>query len=280
MEVLSPRTEFRGPLPPQRPPRVNNYTRLWTRYPLVGDVPVLLRWQHVAFTVGPAVDGRRSLAIKEEQGGSSSVRGLWERYLATRDERIKRQLVCHYLPLVEFLSVRIGRGVDASLRPDLYSFAAMGLMDAIERFRPDYGVRFETYGSRRIRGAIADGIRSMKWLPRGADRSPGRVIETIVPLDFQTAQTDVGKKLQETLADPLERPTDEEVDIEADHEEVQDALGSLPARERFIVREHYYRRRPLAAIGKDLGVTESRVCQLHRRALRLLESELLERLSA
>jgi RNA polymerase sigma factor FliA len=57
-------------------------------------------------------------------------------------------------------------------------------------------------------------------------------------------------------------------------------LGALPARERFIVLEHYYRRRPLAAIGKDLGVTESRVCQLHRRALRLLESDLLERLSA
>lgn len=217
--------------------------------------------------------------MKEEQGGSS-VRGLWERYLATRDGRIKQQLVCHYLPLVEFLSVRLGRGVDASLRPDLYSFAAMGLMDAIERYRPEFGVRFETYGSRRIRGAIGDGIRSMKWLPRGADHRAGRVIETIVPVDFQTAKSRVGKKLHDTLSDPLEPATDEDVELEADHEEVQEALTSLPARERFVVREHYYRRRPLAAIGKDLGVTESRVCQLHRRALRLLESELLDHLSA
>jgi RNA polymerase sigma factor FliA len=214
------------------------------------------------------------------EGGGSSVRGLWERYLATRDNRAKQQLVCHYLPLVEFLSMRFGRGVDASLRPDLYSFAAMGLMDAIERYRPEIGVRFETYGSRRIRGAIADGIRSMKWLPRGADRRPDRVIEAIVPVDFQTAKTRVGKKLHDTLSDPLEPATDEDVELEAEHEEVQEALTSLPARERFVVREHYYRRRPLAAIGKDLGVTESRVCQLHRRALRLLESELIERLSA
>jgi RNA polymerase sigma factor for flagellar operon FliA len=217
--------------------------------------------------------------MEEEQGGIS-VRALWERYLATRDQRDKQQLVCHYLPLVEFLSVRLGTGVDASVRPDLYSFAAMGLMDAIERYRPDVGVRFETYGSRRIRGAIADGIRSMKWLPRGADRRAGRVIEAIVPIDFQTAKTRVGKKLQETLADPLEPAPTEDVELEADHEEVQDALGKLPTRERFVVREHYYRRRPLAAIGKDLGVTESRVSQLHRRALRLLESELLDRLSA
>jgi RNA polymerase sigma factor FliA len=218
--------------------------------------------------------------MREEQGGPNSVRGLWERYLATKDQRTKQKLVCHYLPLVEFLSVRLGRGVDVSLRPDLYSFAAMGLMDAIERYRPDLGVRFETYGSRRIRGAIADGIRSMKWLPRGADRRPGRVIEAIVPMDFQTAKTSVGKKLHDTLADPLEPAPTEDVELEADHEEVQDALTTLPARERFVVREYYYRRRPLAAIGKDLGVTESRVCQLHRRALRLLESELLERLSA
>jgi RNA polymerase sigma factor for flagellar operon FliA len=242
----------------------------------------LLRWQHgtLALLVLQAM-GRRSPAMKEKQEGSTtSVRGLWERYLATRDQRTKQLLVCHYLPLVEFLSVRLGRGVDASLRPDLYSFAAMGLMDAIERFRPDFGVRFETYGSRRIKGAIADGIRSMKWLPRGADRRPGRVIETIVPMDFQTAQTKVGKKLQETLADPLEPATEEEVELEADHEEVQDALDGLPPRERFVVREHYYRRRPLAAISRDLGVTESRVCQLHRRALRMIESELLERLSA
>jgi RNA polymerase sigma factor FliA len=224
------------------------------------------------------VDGRRSLANKE-QGGAATQR-LWDRYLATRDQRARQQLIHHYLPLVEFLSRHIGRRVDASLRPDLYSFAAMGLMDAIERFEPGYGVRFETYGSRRIRGAIADGIRSMKWLPRGADRRKGRVIEAIVPVDFQTARTQSGGKIHETISDPLEPATDEEVELEADHEEVQEALDNLPARERFVVKEHYYRRRPLAAIGKDLGVTESRACQLHRRALRMLETDLLERLSA
>jgi RNA polymerase sigma factor for flagellar operon FliA len=204
----------------------------------------------------------------------------WERWLADRELRDRDALICHYMELARFLASHVGRCVEASLRPDLVSFAAIGLMDAIERFRPEVGVRFETYGSRRIRGAMADGIRTMKWLPRGAERRASRVIETIVPVDFQTATTPSGARLRDSLWDPLEPCASDDLEIAADHAEVVEAMSQLPERERFIVDQIYFAHRPLAAIGVELGITESRVCQLHRRALRMLESILVARLSA
>lgn len=78
----------------------------------------------------------------------------------------------------------------------------------------------------------------------------------------------------------MEECPSDAVELEADHTEVVDALGDLPARERFVLIQHYFRHRPLAPIGDELGVTESRACQLHRRGLRLLERILLERRSA
>ena len=200
--------------------------------------------------------------------------------MRTRSLYARERLIHHYLPLVKSLASRLGRHVESSVRPDLHSYAAMGLIDAIGRFRPEYGVRFETYATRRISGAVADGIRSMKWLPRDAERTASRVIETIVPLDFQTANAPVGGKLHEILTDPVEESPLDAIELEDDHAEVIEALDSLPDRERFVLVQHYYRHRNLAPIGDEMGVTESRACQLHRRGLRLLEQILLERRSA
>lgn len=202
---------------------------------------------------------------------------LWDKWLGSRDERARHELILHYLPLSDVVANRCARTVETSLRPDLHGFAALGLIDALERFRPHFGVRFEAYGARRIRGAIGDGVRSMRWLPRHAEGRSSRVIETVVPVDFQTARTPAGAHLHETIVDPVEGAPDEELEVAADHAEVAEAIRDLPERERFVVYQHYYCHRALASIGHDLGVSESRVCQLHRRALRRLESILLER---
>ncbi|MDQ3982407.1 MAG: sigma-70 family RNA polymerase sigma factor [Actinomycetota bacterium] len=201
---------------------------------------------------------------------------LWSDFGDDPSEANRESLIRRYLPLVEFLAGRLGRHVHASYRADLYSFGVEGLMDAIDKFRPEMGNRFETYGSCRIRGAMSDGIRKMSWLPRGAENRSSRVIETIVPVDFQAARTPVGARLQDCLSDRTAESPFDDLLLKADHDEVVEAVQALPERERTVVVQHYYAEKQLKEIGRELGVTESRVCQLHRRALRLLETMLVE----
>ena len=208
------------------------------------------------------------------------VEQLWQEWCERHDPVTKATLINHYLPLIEFLSKRLGRQVPYGYRADLYSFAAIGLMDAIEKFKPELGFRFETYASRRIRGAMSDGLRALDWLPRGASERASRVIETIVPVDFKSSATPGGPIFEEAISDPTQGTLFDNLDLEAEHGEVVIAIEELPERERRIVKDHYYGSRRLAEIGKDMGITESRVCQLHRRALKILETKLAARLSA
>ena len=216
------------------------------------------------------------MAARRQQG--NELDALWEAWQQRGERAARDALIRHYLPLVEFLAGRAARSVPASFRPDLIGFGVLGLMDALDKYQPARGLRFETYGSRRIRGAMADGIRSLQWLPRGAVTRASRVIEQIVPVDFHSALTTDGAPLRDAL------PGDEESVLEklerrADHEEVARAIRALPERERAVIERYYYQRRSLADIGAELGVTESRACQVHRSALRLLEG-LLEAASA
>ena len=216
------------------------------------------------------------MAARRQQG--NELDALWEAWQQRGERAARDALIRHYLPLVEFLAGRAARSVPALFRPDLIGFGVLGLMDALDKYQPARGLRFETYGSRRIRGAMADGIRSLQWLPRGAVTRASRVIEQIVPVDFHSALTTDGAPLRDAL------PGDEESVLEklerrADHEEVARAIRALPERERAVIERYYYQRRSLADIGAELGVTESRACQVHRSALRLLEG-LLEAASA
>ena len=210
----------------------------------------------------------------------AEVAQLWTDWRAHADGSARGALVSHYLPLVDLVARASGRHLPPAYRPDLHSFGVIGLMDAVDKFRPELGHRFETYGYQRIRGAIGDGLRTLAWLPRGASKRASRIIENVVPVDFQTARTPVGARLQDSLHDRAELPADHELELRADHEEVLEAIDLLPERERFVVEQYYYEERPLAEIGAALGVTESRVSQLHRRALRMLEAMIVERLSA
>lgn len=215
----------------------------------------------------------------EERTGTE-VEELWSRWIADRRKVDRDALVVHYLPLVKLLASKMARSVEPSNRPDLYGYASIGLMDAIDRFDPAVGVKFETYGSRRINGAMGDGLRTLSYFPRGADKRASRVIEKIVPVDFQSALTADGARLDETLVDRLEEGPDALTALASDHLEVVKALTDLTERERLVITQHYYLKKPLKEIGQMLGVTESRVCQIHRHALSLLEGVLTEKLSA
>ncbi len=199
---------------------------------------------------------------------------LWERWQVDRDPAARDALVRMYLPLVELLATQLGRFVSGSSRGDLVGFGVLGLLDAIDKFRPELGYAFRTYGGQRIRGAIGDGIRRLHWLPRGAHKRAGRIIEKVVPVDFQTATTRSGVRIQDFLSDPSELPITSGLELEAEHAEVAGAVARLPERERSVIVSYYFGRRSLAQIGAELGVTESRACQIHRAALAMLRETL------
>ena len=91
----------------------------------------------------------------------------WDRWLKRRSEAARDHLIVSYSPLVKFIAGRLGAGLPSTVDPaDLVSSGILGLIDALERFDPGQGVKFETFATPRIRGAIYDGLRQLDWVPR------------------------------------------------------------------------------------------------------------------
>ena len=102
----------------------------------------------------------------------------WEKWFASRDQIARDRIIEHYSPLVKFVAGRVGAGLPSSVDPgDLVSAGVFGLIDAVERFDPERGVKFETFAVPRIRGAVFDGLRSLDWVPRSV-RSRAREVES------------------------------------------------------------------------------------------------------
>jgi RNA polymerase sigma factor for flagellar operon FliA len=195
---------------------------------------------------------------------------------------------------------------------DLLSFGALGLLDAIDRFEPDRGWCFQTFAVPRIRGAILDELRRYDWISRtgrekiarleraterlsasgsvpddealmaelGLDEKGYRELleiagrSYVVSLDEVLALEDGDVQREGILQDEAPSPLERVEQLE-ETERVALALRALPERERLLVTLYYYEGLTLKEIGRILGVTESRVSQLHGRALSLLRARLV-----
>src|ERR1700761_8609674 len=232
------------------------------------------------------------------------LRELWRRYKEQSDAAARERLGGAYSPMVKFVAGRLGAGLPSHVEDaDLISYGLVGLIGAIERFEPERGIKFETFAMPRIRGSIIDELRSLDWVPRSV-RSRAREIETAqakLEHQLQRAPTEeelAGKlgmtesELQNSLLeianssvyalDELWTVSDSSgdqvslLDTIADDgaADPQEALGSLPEREQLVVALYYYENLTLREIGEVLGVTESRVSQLHTKAVMRLKSHL------
>ena len=102
---------------------------------------------------------------------------LWSEYKSTASPRSRDVLIVHYSPLVKYVAGRVAVGLPQNVeQSDLVSYGMFGLIDAIDKFEPDRGFKFETYAISRIKGAILDELRSIDWVPRSV-RSKVRQIE-------------------------------------------------------------------------------------------------------
>lgn len=247
------------------------------------------------------------------------IDALWRSYKGSGARNVRDQLIIHYSPLVKYVAGRIAAGLPNSVdQADLVSSGMFGLMDAIEKFDPDRGYRFETYAITRVRGAIMDELRSMDWVPRSVRTKARRIEEAIASLEAQhhrsptdaelaermeitvdQLQTMLGQismtgvaaldellsvgnatsdsvTLGDTVNDDSENPSDVFESTET-RERLREAVLKLPDRERMVLGLYYYEGLTLAQIGEVLGVTESRVCQIHTKSMLVLRSRLSDR---
>jgi RNA polymerase sigma factor for flagellar operon FliA len=234
----------------------------------------------------------------------------WQRWFDRRDPAARDRLIVHYSPLVKFVAGRVGAGLPNSVDPgDLVSAGVFGLIDAVERFDPARGVKFETFAVPRIRGAVFDGLRSLDWVPRSV-RSRAREVEGA----FQELEGRLGRaptddelsthlkitapefqkwlaSIASTTVGPLDRALVAGAEPRALTGDVPDSpammveegevrrlvkveLRRLPEREKLVLSLYYDEGLTLAEIGTVLGVTESRVSQIHTKAVLHLRARL------
>ena len=242
---------------------------------------------------------------------------LWSEYKETHSVDSRERLILHYSPLVKYVAGRVSSGLPPSVEfGDLVSYGVFGLLDAIDKYDPGRGIKFETYAIARIKGAIIDELRADDWVPRSV-RFKAREIERAymtletelrrIPTDEEVARklkmtteeylSVLGKlsfvslvaldelwtvsgdrpdkiSLADTVEDVKVKDPSQTFEIEEMKDMIADAINRLPERERIIVTLYYYEGLTMREIGEVLGVTESRVCQMHTKAILRLRARL------
>lgn len=221
-------------------------------------------------------------------------------------------LITHYAPLVTHVAMRMVVRLPETVEvADLVSYGMFGLIDAVEKFEPERGFKFETYAATRVRGAIIDELRAADWVPRSV-RAKARLVETAMrgleqrlmrPVTDEDIAAELGWQVGEVRTvraqvslshiaaldslgtDPTSVVSSaanlavpgaaQSLETRETHALLARAIQSTRDREQEVLRLYYYENLTLAQIGEILGVTESRVSQIHSGAVKKLRERLL-----
>lgn len=236
---------------------------------------------------------------------------LWLEYKKHGNEEAREKLIEEYAYLAKYAVDRLNLSPSGVLAyEDLIGHAIVGLIDAIEKFDPGRNVKFETYALSRIRGEVIDVIRALDWVPRSIRRQEAELrrayayLETVlgrsatdqevadylnitVP-ELEKLLADISQSalvsLDEIIAsggdilpsDDEDYATDPAANVEKSEQVrlLAQAIEELPERERIVVSLYYYDKLTQKEIAAVLGVTESRVCQMHTKAVLRLAAKL------
>jgi RNA polymerase sigma factor for flagellar operon FliA len=240
---------------------------------------------------------------------------LWRRYTQTRDPALRNELMQMYLPVVTFIAERLLLTLPRSIElDDLKSAGTFGLMDAIEGFEVDRGIKFKTYCSSRIRGAILDELRSQDWVPRLVRLKAHQVARAQAALEARhgrapthaemaeelgVALTDYSALTEEARAHTVRSLSEswddgsgdqsvEKIEMVRDERAADPAellnqddvmraiIRSLNRKEKQIILMYYRDGLTMKQIGGVLSLTESRVCQIHSNVMKKLKVHLEE----
>ena len=226
----------------------------------------------------------------------------------------KNHLLTEHAPLVKRLAHQMKAKLPPSVEvDDLVQAGMIGLLDAIQRYEENHGAQFETYAVLRIRGAMLDELRSNDWMPRSTRQNMRKVEQAMATLQQQLgrppSESEIAKSLKLSLSDYqdmlgdsgghqlvyyedfhdedgndswLDRYAVDDDDplralLETDFRQaVIDAIDNLPPREKILMGLYYEEELNLKEIGAVMGVSESRVSQLHSQAVGRLRTYLRE----
>ncbi len=242
-----------------------------------------------------------------------SRKKLWDDYLKTHDTDLREKIIIEYAPLVKVVAGRLSMYLGYNVEyDDLVGYGVFGLIDAIDKFDRTKDVKFETYASLRIRGSILDQIRKMDWIPRTVRQRQKKIEQAIKEIEGETGKTasdsEIAGKLgvsedeyaewqaqmavtnvvslnefQESGAEPTFSETavqdktpgpEEAVEKEELKKMLAESLELLTEKERKVILLYYYEELTLKEISNVLEVSESRISQLHVRALQKMRTKL------
>lgn len=237
---------------------------------------------------------------------------LWISYRKNRAPEIREKIIIEYAPLVKIvaghLHMYMGNNVEYD---DLVGYGIFGLIDAVDKYDADKEVKFETYASLRIRGSILDHIRKMDWIPRTVRQKQKQLDAVIKEIEAQTGKTATDDQIAQRMGISLEELQEwytkvkatnlvslneyieqgSEIQMDAtrnsyfempekviENQEMKQMLAHsleiLTEKEKKVILFYYYEELTLKEISKILEVSESRVSQLHTRALQKLKDKL------
>lgn len=240
---------------------------------------------------------------------------LWETYSFSRSREARDDLLIFYAPLVKYVAGRLGAGLPSHVDgADLVSYGMFGLIQAIEKFEPSRGIKFETYAITRIRGSILDELRAIDWVPRSIRSLARRVENAYSHLEARTGRTpsdsEVAKEIgiseaellkvfsqisytsvvaldqvlpggeggsPGTLFDRIDSGRAQpasELEQKESQMMLRQSIASLGQREKTVLTLYYYENLTMSEIGAILGVSEGRVCQIHTKAVLQLKAKL------
>ena len=230
---------------------------------------------------------------------------LWAEFLKKPTAELREKIILEYAPLVKIVAGRLSMYLGYNVEyDDLVGYGIFGLIDAIDKFDVNKDVKFETYASLRIRGSILDQIRKMDWIPRTVRQKQKKIDEAIRKIETATGRTATDEEIEEELQvsgdELLNWQSQLKVTnmvslneyVEQGMEPVMDARGNshfiqpedsvaqeelkkvleqslevLTEKERKVITLYYYEDLTLKEISNILEVSESRISQLHTKAL-------------
>ncbi len=237
---------------------------------------------------------------------------LWTRYEKEKTPELREQLIVEYAGLVKVVAGRLGMYLGYMVEfDDLVGYGIFGLIDAIDKFELTKGVKFETYASLRIRGSILDQIRKMDWIPRTLRQKQKKLDQAMKDLEAKLGRQASNEELAEEIGVSMEEleglmnqtqianlvsldeyleqgsevkaelgnaPRFDQPETVIERQEMKkllaEAISMLTEKEQQVISFYYFEELTLKEISRVLEVSESRVSQLHTKALRKMKEKI------